>query len=95
MTNTPTPRPDVEGIEARATHNALTDWCPQHGVYDFCTQDIPALIAHIEALEARQEKLEAALKELSKGGGGYSMSQIALAALDSPEEQKAMEAGDG
>ena len=53
MPNTPKPpdRPDVEGIAARVKHGLEVGW-PHHGIYNLCTQDIPALIAHIEALEA-------------------------------------------
>ncbi len=53
MTNTPSPRPDVEGIEALAKAAVSID-----RLYGIARQDIPALIAWIETLEARQVKLE-------------------------------------
>ena len=88
MTNTPTPRPDVATLKARLkTYGALAS----------C--DIRALIRHIEALEERMGKLEA-VAEAARGiadhitKATFSELDDALAALDSPEEQKAMEPGD-
>ena len=53
MTNTPLPRPDVEGMAEAA-------W--DVDAFLAIRQDIPALIAWIEALEARQVKLGAVLE---------------------------------
>ena len=99
MTNTPTPRPDVEGIYEDLPY---VKGCTVH--------NMAALIAWIEALEARQVKLLEVLKEAGKYVAAYrrelermgyaedAMLPTELmigkirAALDSPEEQKAMEA---
>ena len=122
---TSTPRPDVAGIKARVKHAG--------GIFGLYTEDIPALITYIEALEERMGKLEAVVKaarvlrkplynffgfgfdiylhddktwsgdctpeqaraEFEKCDAAQSKLKNTLAALDSPEEQKAMEAGDG
>ena len=57
MPNTPVKRPDVEGIEARVKKaQCYSGYCfGLLGGSPF--DDIPALIAWIEALEARQVKL--------------------------------------
>ena len=62
MPNTPKPpdRPDVEGIAARAE----ADW-RKRGMTP-PVQEALALIAHIEALEARMEKLEAVVEIAGK-----------------------------
>ena len=53
-------RPDVEAIAARRTSEQLCAECGAR-LSIVCT-DIPALIEYIEALEARQESLEAVVK---------------------------------
>ncbi len=87
MTNTPTPRPDVEGIKARANHI----WGIQHRrppdwpIDTLVSEDVPALITYIEALEARQEKLEAVV-EFVKAGVRTGAIDTALAALDGGDD---------
>ncbi len=53
--NTPAPRPDVEGIDARVKHGLEVGWrsrlWPDNTAYNLCTEDIPALIAYIGRLE--------------------------------------------
>jgi len=76
MTNTPTPRPDVAELRTRLK---------TYGTLASC--DIRALIAHIEALEARQEKLGAVVAELQHCGITFMLKpesglSKALAALD-------------
>lgn len=72
MPNTPAKRPDVEGIAARVlalrSHVAIS----AHSVNlirVLAHQDIPALIAYIEALEKEREKLEAVVAEQAADDG--------------------------
>ncbi len=87
MPNTPDKRPDVERIKARL--KATQD---EGGATEGITvdpelwHDAEALIAYIEALEARQEKLEAVVKLVRDGWmtgqHGDTPLDKALAALD-------------
>lgn len=65
MTNTPDKRPDVEGIEARAENLRVCEHC-NCVLADLVAiakpSDTKILIAWIEALEARQVKLEAEIR---------------------------------
>ena len=100
MTNAP--RPDVAGIEARAEAEWRDQgrWQKAAEVEKFLTKDIPALADYIKSLEERMVKLEAVV-EAARGiadhitKATFSELDDALAALDSPDEQKAMETGDG
>jgi hypothetical protein len=69
MPNTPK-RPDVEGVAARASF-VISGWAKMGGLARSTLtcrvcNDIPELIAHIEALEARQVKLEAVVEMAPK-----------------------------
>ena len=101
MTSTPTPRPDVAGIKARSNQRLSDGIC-------FTTLEAEqernnlALCLYIEALEERMGKLEEVVKAARKVrndaddlGWWVDELETALAALASPDEQKAMEAGDG
>ena len=71
MAGTETPdRPDVEGMKARAE----ADW-RKRGMTP-PVQEALALIAHIEALEACQEKLEAARDVLTVMQGGLANAAV-------------------
>lgn len=58
-------RPDVAGIEARAARALHSAFQPT-AIERSLDQDIPVLIAYIEALEARQVKLEAVAEPLAR-----------------------------
>ncbi len=78
-------RPDVQGIEARAkaSYHDIPGKPADEPTWDLAVftnlilNDIPALIAWIEALEARQVKLEAVVAEQAADDGLWFQAQTA------------------
>ena len=94
---TPTPRLDVATIAARA-EDLLTERHAYLSLEQLLKQDIPALIAHIEALEAvvkAARELEPAVRGMPMSYDGLVQGTLDLARQELNKALAALGDGDG